>query len=348
MTRRLNTRAGVGAVLASLLVASCAEPPKPAPPAPPPPPPPKAELGRSDLVVVVTVKPGETRASLAQKYLGDPAMTQRVVSLDERATPDGPLRVGEAVAVALKARDPGGTLGPRPTAAIILCYHRFTARPVSSSTLEVTANAFEAQLTYLRDHGYHVVPLRRLEGFLAGREDLPERPVVVTVDDGYRSFIQVAFPILERFKTPATLFAYSKFVGAGDSLSWPQLQTLERSGLVAVEGHSKSHNDLSRRSRGESAAAYQRRIADEIDIRQLARAAAGEEPRHFAYPYGAANTAVLTQMAATPWRLGLTVLRGGNPSWADPLLLRRDMVYGTDTVETFAHRLEAAAEVYPR
>ncbi len=348
MIRRQNARAGIGGALAVLLLASCAEAPRPAPPPPPPPAPLRAELGRSDDVVVVTVKAGETRAEIAQRYLGDPTMTQRVVTLDERETAAEPLRAGEVVAVALKPRNPGGALGPRPVSAIILCYHRFTGRSASASTLEVTGAAFEAQLTYLRDHGYHVVPLRRLEGFLAGREDLPFRPVVLTVDDGYRSFIQVAYPILERFRTPATLFPYAKFIGAGDGLTWSQIQMLERSGLVSVEGHSKSHNDLSKRSRGESVGAYQRRIADEIDVHQLARAAAGEEPRHFAYPYGAANAAVLMQMSSTPWRLGLTVLRGGNPSWADPLLLRRDMVYGSDTIETFARRLEAASDASPR
>ena len=209
--------------------------------------------------------------------------------------------------------------------------------------MEVTRADFEAQLRYLRDHNYAIIPLNRLREFLDGAAELPAKAVVLTIDDGYRSTYTVAYPLLQKYAAPASLFVYSDFVGSGEALTWSQVTELANSSLIDIQAHSKTHADMSQREHGESDAAYQRRLAQEFDVpRDLLTARAGVHPTAFAYPYGAASPAVLAAAHRTGWKLGLTVFRGGNATWTDPLVLRRDMVFGTDGVEGFARRLAAA------
>ena len=62
--------------------------------------------------------------------------------------------------------------------------------------------------------------MARLARFLAGKEALPTKTVVITIDDGYRATYEIAFPILRKHGFPATVFLYSDFVGAADAMTW--------------------------------------------------------------------------------------------------------------------------------
>lgn len=60
----------------------------------------------------------------------------------------------------------------------------------------------------------------------------------------------------------------------------------------------------------------------------------------FAYPYGDANDFVMAQLKQRHYQMGVTVLRGGNPFFADPFLLRRTIIYGDQSLEDFIESLE--------
>ena len=283
-------------------------------------------------MVVVVVQPGEDAPAIARRVLGDASKTSRVRALD------GALRPGSAAAVALHPLDPGGLSDGRPQMAVVLCYHRFATD--HGDRLDVTAAQFEQQLSYLRDHGYSVIPLQALSGFLAGDGELPPKPVVITIDDGYRSAYTVAFPLLKRFGYPATLFVYTDFLGAPAALKPGDIKEMQATGLVQVDSHTKTHSDLRIHPGRETPADYRRRLDFELSqpIGQLSQLT-GRTPRAIAYPYGAADDQVKAEAARKGFSLGLSVIRGGNPSWADPMLLRREMVFGTDTLALFARRL---------
>ncbi len=326
------TRASlIGALTGALALAACASQP-----IPPPPPAPRVvtELGRNDDVAVVRVQPGEDAAALAGRVLGDRSKVWRVASLE----PDGALRAGAAAAVALRPWDPGDMASGQPRSVVVLCYHRFTTD--KTSRLEVSAAELEQQLRYLQANGFTVIPLRAVTGFLTGEQDLPPKPVVITIDDGYRSAYSIAYPLLKRFGAPATLFIYTDFLGSGAALTQAQIKEMTETGLITVESHSKTHSDLRLKKPRESDADYHRRLGIELaqPVEELSRIT-GDRPRAIAYPYGAATPDVTASTAREGFALGLTVTRGGNPNWTDPFLMRREMVYGTDTLDTFASRL---------
>ncbi len=293
-----------------------------------------AALGRSGHLIVAVAQPGDTAASLAARYLNDPGLAWRVSPVD------GPLRPGGVVALALTDAD-ADLAGP-PRYVPILCYHRFTAGR-STSRMEVSAADFESQLKWLHDGGWTVAPLKTVLGFIAGRNGVPPRTVAITIDDGYRSAVDIAVPLLERFNDPATLFVYTDFVGTGAGVTWAQLEGLKH-GLIDVQSHSKSHPDLNKRLPGETPAAYDKRLHTEIDLPlQIFGKHGLADASVFAFPYGAANPQVDAVLKGAGYRAAVTVARGGNPSWAPPYLLRRDMVFGDDSLARFAERVTSAA-----
>ena len=75
----------------------------------------------------------------------------------------------------------------------ILLYHRFG--PIVADSMTVTTAVFENQLKFLKDHGYTIIPLKQLVGYLLRRgPPLPSRAVVITADDGHRSVFTEMFP----------------------------------------------------------------------------------------------------------------------------------------------------------
>ncbi len=101
---------------------------------------------------------------------------------------------------------------------------------------------FERQMEFLKSHGYHSVTLDELVEWQNGRRDLPDKPVVITFDDGEESAYDLALPILARVGFRATLFVVTSKVGTNwdyvRCLDWDRLRELEDSGVFRIESHS--------------------------------------------------------------------------------------------------------------
>lgn len=320
---------------AALLVHGCATPPSPRAPAPEPPAVVDSGgvLARDDELAVVVVRPGESLATLAQQYLGDARRDWWIAEANGVAE----ARPGQTLVIPLAPRNRIGVERDGYQTVTVLCYHRFGSR---ASRLTVTPAAFAAQMAWLADNGYRVVPLASLRDFLAGREALPRKSVVVTIDDGYKSTFELAFPVLRKHGFPATVFLYSDFVGAGDALSYAQMRELAASGFIDIQPHSKTHANLTLRLAGESDAAYRERVRAEVDAPiRLIQERFSLPSLAYAYPYGDVNDLVVDLLERRGVALGMTVTAGGNPFFAYPYMLRRTMVYGNEDLEAFKAKL---------
>ena len=223
----------------------------------------------------------------------------------------------------------------------ILCYHRFGP---GASKMLVEPSRFEAQLEWLARNQFNVIRLADLIDFMAAKKPLPQRSVVITIDDGYESVYRHAYPALKKHGFTATLFVYTDFVGSRDGLSWPQLQEMAASGVIDIQAHSKTHRNMIERSGNENDALYRRNIETEVQqpraMLERRLAAAGVRVRHFAYPFGDANDLVLETLQRSEYDLGVTVNPGGNPFFAHPLMLRRTMIFGDHDLDDFKARLQ--------
>jgi peptidoglycan/xylan/chitin deacetylase (PgdA/CDA1 family) len=314
-------------------------------------------VGRSDKLLIYQPAEGDTLAAIATRLLGKADRAWQIADANFRSeTPGAGANASQTAAspsslwqpsagvplvVPLTGSAPVGVDADGYQAVPILCYHRFGIGP---SKMIISPSQFEAQLDWLARNQFRVLRLSELAGFLAAREALPQRSVVITIDDGYESVHRHALPLLKKYGVPATLFMYTDFVGTGDGLSWVQLQELAKSGLVDIQAHSKTHRNLIDKGASESDTAYRQNIDTELRVPRQALekrlAAIGVKVRHFAYPFGDANELVLEGMQRHQYELGLTVNPGGNPFFSHPMMLRRTMIFGDHDLEDFKSRLQ--------
>jgi len=175
---------------------------------------------------------------------------------------------------------------PDAQAAVALIYHRFDDARYPSTNVSLAT--FHSQLEWLAANGFEAWPASRLVAHMQAGDELPDRVVVITIDDGYRSLLG-AVALLEQFRFP-----FSVFVSTGDVdrripdlLGWNELRALcGRGGEVL--NHGIDHESLLARP-GEADAARRQRVTAQVTGAQARLAAelpAGCHGRIFSYPYG--------------------------------------------------------------
>jgi peptidoglycan/xylan/chitin deacetylase (PgdA/CDA1 family) len=297
-------------------------------------------IGRNNHFAIMLAQPGDSYADIALRYLDSESLGWRIAEFNNYK----PLERRTPVIIPLADLNTTGVTRAGVQRVPVLCYHRFTSGG-KPDKLEVTAAQFEEQMTYLRQNGYSIVSFADFNGFLRGQKQLPRKSVVITIDDGYRTIYSVAWPIIQRFKIPVTAFIYPDFIGSGAALTWSQIRELRVSGLISFQSHSKSHTNMLAPAKGETQAAYSQRVATELEAsRSLIGKQLGQQVDVIAYPYGGANPYVVERTRAAGYDTAATVVRGTNPAYASTFLVRRDMIFGTDTLAMFARRLGQPAE----
>src|SRR6185369_760149 len=218
----------------------------------------------------------------------------------------------------------------------VLVYHNISAQ--DKGRLSIAAHTFEAQIRQLHDEGFQAISLADFVAFTTGRRQLPRKSVLLTFDDGYKSFVQYARPTLKDYGFGATLFVYSDFIGAGSGLSWQDLRELSEQGYD-VQAHSKSHANLRRKDR-ESEAAYAKRIEAELGYPlTLFKKYLGRSSESLAYPYGEVDDELLGYIAKYGYTAAFTVRRQSNAAFVSPLKISRSQIYAEMTAQDFAKNL---------
>lgn len=293
-------------------------------------------VARDRNFALVRLHSGMSYEDLAQVFLGSrpQAWQIREVNVPSRG------RDGQIVAVPLKPINTTSVYTDGYRTLPILCYHQFTDGSTASQELELTADMFEQQLKYLMDNGYAFLSFAQVDDILNAGQPIPEKAVVITIDDGYRSVFTVAWPIIERYRIPTTLFIYTDFIGAPAALTWDQVKTMADSGFVEIESHGKSHSSLSQLPDDSDEAQYRARLEAEMKGSQKAfRRHFGKQPRFLSYPYGNSSPLASEVARREGIELAATVTRGGNTTFSDPYLLHRTMVYDSHSMDDFKKML---------
>ncbi|MET7653703.1 MULTISPECIES: polysaccharide deacetylase family protein [unclassified Streptomyces] len=226
----------------------------------------------------------------------------------------------------------------------ILMYHAVAADPNDATrTLSVTPEAFAEQMAVIADRGLTPLTTAGLASRWRTGRPLPERPVLITFDDGYEGVHRHALPVLAEHGFPATLFvttgwirgAYDTGGGPDTMLDWRQVRRLADSG-VEIGGHSHTHPQLDQIDDA-------RLRAELTRCRDIVADRLGAPPVSFAYPYGYSSRRVRTAVRGQGFAQALAV---GN-SLADraqgPYALRRVTVRRATDGEEFARLLDGRA-----
>lgn len=226
-------------------------------------------------------------------------------------------------------------------------YHEVAERSAPGfEKYTVTPRAFAAQMRWLARAGYSAIGLDAVLAQRARGTELPRRPVVLTFDDGFRSCVEWAVPVLQAYDFTATFYLVVGLMGQASRwlrashgfelplIDWPTARRLADAGFHCG-AHSMTHPHL-------QTLAPARCRYELVESRRIAEQELGREVGHLAYPFGSYDAPVRQMAADAGFRSACSVKLGRSPPDDDPLALRRIPVSGRDTLLDFVCRLRTA------
>lgn len=190
----------------------------------------------------------------------------------------------------------------------ILMYHYVEILPADAdevrTNLTVTPDNFRQQMQMLKENGYTTISLYDLHEALLTGVALPEKPIILTFDDGYRNHYANVLSILQDYGFTGTFFIITARLDEGHPsyLSWDQAIEMANAGMF-IEPHTKTHQDL--RNRDYDFLVYE--IAGSLQ----SVAAHTNAPTHmFAYPAGRYDDTTLRTIATMPIYRAVTTQYG--------------------------------------
>lgn len=200
----------------------------------------------------------------------------------------------------------------------ILTYHYIEVNPdpvhdPGRNHLLVTPANFEAQLRYLRDNGWTTVTLDDLVNYFHDPKLMPQKPVILTFDDGYQDFYDNAWPLLREYQDKATIFVLSRggHPGAcGNNFYQPnfymtddELRTLAQSPLITVGDHTEDHCSLKGKP---EKIQWQEILGSKVELEAII----GKPVVHFAYPYGSFDSTSLRIVQESGYDTAVSTIPG--------------------------------------
>lgn len=244
----------------------------------------------------------------------------------------------------LPTATPEPTPTPEPTAAYpapplevhipILMYHYISELPwdadVYRRDLTVTPANFEAQLQYLQAAGYTSVTLTDIYEHLTTGRPLPEKPIVLTFDDGYADAYTHALPLLQKYGFIGEFFLLvtPAHYEAPAYLSWDQVRLMAEAGM-SMQAHGRDHYDMTGRS-------YEFLVYQILGVKEAVEAHTGQPVRFFCYPAGRYDADTLAVVESAGYWGAVTTQWGTALRLDNRYTWPRIRVKGAWTVETYA------------
>lgn len=172
----------------------------------------------------------------------------------------------------------------------VLVYHNID--PTKKGSMTISTERFTAQMQWIKDNGYTVIPLMQLVSYLQGKiNTLPQKSVVVTDDDGREAVYKYMLPIVRKFNIPVTLFIYPQVIShAHYALTWQQLKELQNTGLFDIQDHTYWHPNFNQDRKHMSEKEYQEMVYVQlVKSKQVLDTKLGTHVSLLAWPFGVYN-----------------------------------------------------------
>jgi peptidoglycan/xylan/chitin deacetylase (PgdA/CDA1 family) len=217
-----------------------------------------------------------------------------------------------------------------PSGGTVLIYHRFGEDKYPSTNISV--ERFREQMAYLKDNDYQVIPLSSLIDALHKNIKIPDRAVVLTIDDGYRSVYEHAWPVLQEFGYPFTVFLYVKATENKhwNYMTWDQAREMKAAG-VDFQNHGYAHHRLVDRPDDMNDADYLSWIRADLAVStRIMSEEMQERPQFYAVPYGEYNQAVIDTTRSFGYEAILMQDPGSISQDSDVFSMPREPILGTE------------------
>jgi peptidoglycan/xylan/chitin deacetylase (PgdA/CDA1 family)/glycosyltransferase involved in cell wall biosynthesis len=218
-----------------------------------------------------------------------------------------------------------------PAVIPVLLYHRIVDTPLPGrlSGLAVSRERFEEQLRSLSRRGFSTITFSDYAAFTRGQRPLPQRPIILTFDDGYEDNYRLAFPLLQAYRMRAVIYLVAerkRRTNFWDSdqpqvplLTSSQIKDMARAG-IEFGSHTLSHPHLPSLARA-------RAFRELSTSKKILEDLLGNELLSFAYPYGDVSPAVKALVAEAGYRYAVAGETGPAVFYADPFEIRRVQVF---------------------
>lgn len=202
----------------------------------------------------------------------------------------------------------------------ILMYHYVEyvkdARDTIRKSLDIVPAIFEQQIVTFKDKGYMFITAGELGDYITGNGTIPEKPVLLTFDDGYRDLYTDVFPIIKKYQVRITVYMVSSFLDKPNYLFKWQLQEMVNSGLVELGAHTVHHISLKEKSSKvdqDEITGSKKELEDIFHIPIVS----------FAYPYGAYDEQAIRSVKQSGYKTAVTTMLGDIIDSKNPYVIPR-------------------------
>jgi len=235
---------------------------------------------------------------------------------------------------------PAKTVQPRNIP--ILCMHE--VGPDAKNEYSIKTADLEKYLQWLHDNGFQSVTLRDVAAYIAGEKELPEKPVVLTFDDNWKSAIKIVKPLLEKHGYVGVAFVISSPVGENERrLTWDDCKALAAAGWE-IGSHSTTHEILTQVPEGQTAESIRPMVEEQIrDSKAQIEEQTGLQVTSFAFPFGNYDEFVLETLKDAGYTAAVSIDRSTADERSDPFRLPRRMIMNQSAFSTFQRVCQSKA-----
>lgn len=185
----------------------------------------------------------------------------------------------------------------------VVMYHSILNNTARAGQYIITPAELECDMKYLKDHGYQTVTMADLIAFVEEGKPLPEKPIMLTFDDGYYNNLSYAYPLLIKYDMKAVISLVGQYTDQYSEstekpnnnyshLTWTNAREMQSSGHVEFQNHSYNMHGYSeregmKRKKNESIETYTATVTQDImQMQEKMKSELGSYPTTFTYPFG--------------------------------------------------------------
>ncbi|HSN58867.1 MAG TPA: polysaccharide deacetylase family protein [Clostridiaceae bacterium] len=212
----------------------------------------------------------------------------------------------------------------------VLMYHSIAVE--EGNPIRMPVEQFDSEMKYIKDQGYTTLTMKELYSYFENQVPIPEKSIVITLDDGYSDNYTAAFPVLKKYGLKATVFVVTSTIDVNPNcLTSAQIKEMDKAG-IQIESHTVTHRDLDSLS-------YSEQLAELKDSKAALEKLLGRTVDYVAYPTGKYNDDTIKAVAEAGYKMAFTT----NGRWSDTAdgILTLDRVYISTfhSMDVFKNRL---------
>ncbi len=205
--------------------------------------------------------------------------------------------------------------------------------------MNLTPQKFEDQLTWLKDNGFTIIPLKEAVAYLQGkRSSLPAKAVVISIDDGWKSAYQYLYPIIKKHNIPVTLFIYPQTISEGkNAMTWDELEELHRNSLFDIQGHTYDHPNFKHAKKSMSVEKYAQYVKMQLEkSKQILEDKLGTKITLLAWPFGIYDSYLEDAAAKAGYEMAFSIDARTANKTQRPMAQPRFMIIDAQSMQVFA------------